>query len=387
MTKPVLVVAGVYDGSGMATWCIEAAEALAALGERVCLACLDNIQLPPLHDGVHVIRIPSHALKRPALTGRLRRELARLSVKPRPFLQLLRAELGRQKMTASAFLLNAPFFLDTTIATPQFVVAWAYPPSFIGYMRKVPTYIRQPFSIEAIRILLDNIGCYRSDWHGFRHATGVMSVSTAINHYLQRHRVQSTVVHPGLGVPPPVPSQFGTKPRIVMMAVEMESPRKRIHWMLSALRDFPIPADLTLIGSASDRTRTLAEATGMTVTLTGRLPRNDALQILAQGNLFLFGSIIDDWGYVLLEAMARGLAVVAPDQSPFNEMVGPLGKLFTPDSTDSFRGATMGALSGPNITQEVRIEWLTRFNRETFGRALLELIHHPKRRSNCVSDP
>lgn len=375
MTLSVIVVAGIYEGSGMATWCIEAAEALAVRGEPVCLCCLEDISLPPLSDGIHVVRIPRRFTSHTPAAGRIRRELARIAVSPRPFLRQVCAELASRQMTASAFLLNAPFFLDTGIPVPQYVVAWGYPSSFYGYMQKVPMYIPRTFSIEAIRILLDNIGVYRSDWHGFRHATGVMSVSKKLHDDLRRRRVRSSMVHPGLGDAAWTKRPNVTRPRIVMMAVDLDVPRKRVPWMLSALKDLPVSAELTLIGKASERTRALAEATGMAVTLTGRLPRHEALDVLGQGTLFLFGSIIEDWGYVLVEAMARGLAVVAPDQSPFDEMVGPLGSLFTPQSSTSFRDAAIAELTRPAIPAAVRAEWLVRFSRDTFGRALRDMMH------------
>jgi glycosyltransferase involved in cell wall biosynthesis len=54
-------------------------------------------------------------------------------------------------------------------------------------------------------------------------------------------------------------------------------------------------------------------------------------------DVFLFGSRFDDWGYVLIEAMGRGLCVVAPDISPFDEIVGKTGVTYPLDSSQIFK--------------------------------------------------
>ncbi|MFN9367576.1 MAG: glycosyltransferase family 4 protein [Planctomycetia bacterium] len=365
-----LVVACLFDGSGMATWCIEAAEALAEQGERVCLVHSDALQVPKLSSGIELVPVDSKCVI-PRVKCRIKGlEFERMSAKPGPFLREACGRLDRFGIVPRAFLFNAPFFIDPAIPVPQCVVAWAYPASFVGYMRKLPTFHDKLLSVNGIRTILDNIGTYRRDWFGYRQAAAVMAVSGRLDAELRAGGVRSGIVHPGTRLETPVSRSRRDPLQLVTMAVDLDTPRKRVPWMLEALRDFPVNAELTLIGECSARTYELAAATGMPVHATGRLPRAEALDVLRSCDVFLFGSMIDDWGYVLLEAMSSGLDVVAADLSPFDEMVGPAGSLYSPFSSTSFRDTAIAVCKRDATPDGVRQEWLTRFSRPTFGRQL-----------------
>jgi hypothetical protein len=71
--------------------------------------------------------------------------------------------------------------------------------------------------------------------------------------------------------------------------------------------------------------------------------------------------------------MSCGLAVVAADLSPFDEMVGPMGALYSPFSSESFREAVLAACTGGTAPAKVRDDWLSRFSSAAFGQSLLAL--------------
>lgn len=51
---------------------------------------------------------------------------------------------------------------------------------------------------------------------------------------------------------------------------------------------------------------------------------------------FTFGSLVDDWGYVQVEAMAKGIAIIYPNASPFDEIVGRPDYLYDIDNDMDF---------------------------------------------------
>ena len=373
MGEPAIAVGCIYDASGMRTWCIEAAESLAETGRRVCL--LHSTAVPPPTVSASVDTVPierSHVMPRRE-GGRIRRELARISRRPGPCLREAIRQLDARGLSPEAFFLNASLFVDPVIEVPQFVVAWASPASFVGYMKKLPTHHRRLWSIDGIRTMLDHVGFYRRDWFAYRHATGVLSVTKHLHSELRASGVKSTLVYPGNRIDPLPTRQPSDVKRLVMMAADLDAPRKRVHWMLTALRGFPVRAELILIGPGSTATIELAKSTGMRVEATGPLTREDAIAAMRSGDVFLFGSILDDWGYVLVEALSCGLTVVAPDLSPYDESVGPAGFLYAADSALSFREMTMAACAGEAMPIQARQKWLERFSRPAFAGALLRL--------------
>ena len=115
----------------------------------------------------------------------------------------------------------------------------------------------------------------------------------------------------------------------------------------------------------------------------GIQPAAYLLNQMAQHELFVFGSSLDDWGYVLIEAMGNNLCVieamgnnlcvVAPNLSPFDEIVGDTGVLYDPSSPESLT-RPLAALLAEDIAarrsaSHRRAETL--FSRAAFAESLL----------------
>jgi glycosyltransferase involved in cell wall biosynthesis len=88
---------------------------------------------------------------------------------------------------------------------------------------------------------------------------------------------------------------------------------KGIAYLLQAWRKLALPkAELVLIGETRDETKRLLEKYGSTnVRLTGPLSPQEVAAWYRQSNAFVFPSVNEGFGIVLLEAMASGLPVVA----------------------------------------------------------------------------
>jgi len=174
--------------------------------------------------------------------------------------------------------------------------------------------------------------------------------------------------------------------KLITVALELTDPRKRVQWLLEALRSVPDPQfTLTLVGNAPAEFKQWAHAANFPVTFTGQRSRAEVQTLMKEHDLFLFGSQLDDWGYVLIEAMGQGLAIIAPDLTPFDEIVGKeeepdrAGWLYDPtDPTDLARRVTTWK---PGDTTERRKSAYhraqSRFSRAAFARALLDILHAP----------
>jgi glycosyltransferase involved in cell wall biosynthesis len=111
--------------------------------------------------------------------------------------------------------------------------------------------------------------------------------------------------------------------------------------MLDALAGFEPrgrEVQLTLVGEATPDIERRAARSRIDVRFTGLLPRSAFVAELDAHHAFIFASALDDWGYVVAEAMSRGRAVVAPDAHPFDEMVAAGGVRFA-DRPESFLAA------------------------------------------------
>jgi phosphatidylinositol alpha 1,6-mannosyltransferase len=91
------------------------------------------------------------------------------------------------------------------------------------------------------------------------------------------------------------------------------------------------------------------------VHFTGRLSGVPLSTAYASADIFVFPSITDTFGNVLLEAMASGLAVVAADAGNTREIVGTSrGILVAPDSSGALADALRRLADAPESTAAIR---------------------------------
>jgi glycosyltransferase involved in cell wall biosynthesis len=165
---------------------------------------------------------------------------------------------------------------------------------------------------------------------------------------------------------------------MLMAAIQLNEPRKRILWMLDAMKKAILPSEcvLQLAGEPDEPIRQTASQLSISVEFLGRLKRPELQKVMQQADIFCFGSLLDDWGYVLVEAMANGLIPVAPSISPFDEIMGAVGSGYRPHSQADFVSALCSATSG-SLADKRRQAWErahSLFSREAFGRSILESV-------------
>ncbi|AJE45434.1 glycosyltransferase [Celeribacter indicus] len=117
--------------------------------------------------------------------------------------------------------------------------------------------------------------------------------------------------------------------RLLLISVSRLSKEKNIDFLIDAITDLKRrgapPFRLLLLGEGEERGHledTIGRrGLGNEVTLVGAAPAEDVPAYLALADIFVFASVSETQGMVVLEAMAAGLPVVAVQSSPIEAFV------------------------------------------------------------------
>ena len=140
----------------------------------------------------------------------------------------------------------------------------------------------------------------------------------------------------------PADASGGTRP-VRIICVGRLSPEKGQLGLIDAFaraRKAGLDAELVLVGDGPDRAavmaRVIAAGVGGHVKLLGRLPEERALEETARSDVLVLASFMEGLPVVLMEAMALGVPVIAPDVAGIPELVeqGRTGLLFTAGDWD-----------------------------------------------------
>lgn len=170
----------------------------------------------------------------------------------------------------------------------------------------------------------------RSSRKAFRQARVVVAATSGIQREIRRwYGVNSRVI---CEVGPPLESAPLLNPRnpdepLRLVWSGEHLPGKALPLLLSALTavDGELRWHLDILGHGplSQSWRNLAEESGLGdgCTWHGLLPRQDALDVMSRGHVFVITSLKDLTSTVLLEALALGLPVICPDHCGFSDVV------------------------------------------------------------------
>jgi len=180
----------------------------------------------------------------------------------------------------------------------------------------------------------------------------------------------------GIGVPPRLaaPSQEGL-PRITFVGRSME--RKGGWWLLNIwrryLRDL---STLTLVTPDP-----VPHEPGVEVIGDARPGDGRVFQLLADTAVYAFPSLIDPFGYSMIEAMAMAVPVVALGQAAVPEIVedGVTGTVVEPGDALAFADALRSLLADPALGRSMgeagRTRVLERFDVRVTTGQLVDLLH------------
>jgi len=133
------------------------------------------------------------------------------------------------------------------------------------------------------------------------------------------------------GAPPPQPRARCSEPRLEklrLLYVGNLSQQKGISYLFSAMRQLKGAASLTVVGAKSGaHCRALDAALGEHEWL-GSVPHDRVLALMAEHDLLVLPSLVEGLSLVILEAMARGMPVIATTNTGGPDVID--------DGTDGF---------------------------------------------------
>lgn len=317
---------GIYpygSGNGIDVYCTELGDALVGLGLEVVAIGPEE----PTSDAIEWVEM-SRQERHPLVQNRRRAaalddlfETERLDV-----LHMSYAPPAMYMRHADRTVVNAWFY---PAYSPRAIVA--------RYTSQPVSWRDRPFS------LYKQLQYHYMDARAYRAAGAVVAMTRVLHDELVDHGHDAAYLPPGIAADrlggatpddPPVPFP------LVFAAGDVLDPRKGFDRLLRALdhlrQTTPGTAfALHVAGGNADRAGELVAGHDLTdhVTFHGRLPREELLDLYGRVGALVVPSEYEEFGYVTLEGMARGLPVVGSDIHAFQDLLGD-GAGVLVDTTD-----------------------------------------------------
>jgi len=178
-----------------------------------------------------------------------------------------------------------------------------------------------------------------------RQADAIVSPSAYLADLLRSQSdVPVTVIPHGFD-PPPV-SHVDRQRRLLL--VSRLFPRKGVQYFLEAVAGLPRNGwEIIVAGDGPSRAELESQAArlGVEVRFAGFVQGQELQDLYAGGTIFVFPSLRESFGVVLLEAMNAGCAVIASAISGIPEVVGDAGVLVPPANVPALREALSTLMS------------------------------------------
>lgn len=183
----------------------------------------------------------------------------------------------------------------------------------------------------------------------FRHAASSADALTTLSEHSRGNLLDHfgirpdvlSVVYPGLELPPPAdlaPSVHGQPYALYVGATEAH---KNLDTLLAAWRsDSPGGLDLVLVGHPGRAHAGILEQAGRTagrVVVRGAVDQAELERWYRHASVFLFPSLAEGFGYPPLEAMLRGIPVIAARAGSLPEVLADAALFHEPRSAEEVR--------------------------------------------------
>ena len=162
---------------------------------------------------------------------------------------------------------------------------------------------------------------------------------------------------------------LGTQPEErLLLFVGRLGREKNVELLLDALTMTKVSARLVIAGDGPERDALEARANelkvGERVRFLGEVGRGELPDLYASVDAFVFPSVTETQGLVLVEAMAAGTAVIAADAPVVREVLGGAGRL-VPVTAGAFAAAIDALPGAPDVARNAQ-------NREAAARFGIE---------------
>jgi glycosyltransferase involved in cell wall biosynthesis len=188
-----------------------------------------------------------------------------------------------------------------------------------------------------------------------RGCSAVLGANTTTNEFLRRLGARESdplcEMAMDLAAIPKVERKERAPGPLRILWVGVHEPRKALPLLLHALALPGIPDwTLEVIGQGRERKswEACSRRLGLSdrVSFRGALPRTETLKRFAEADIFVFCSLRDTTGWVLVEAMASGLPVISLDLASAHDMVGAdRGILVSPEGLEKTAAGIAAALA------------------------------------------
>lgn len=146
----------------------------------------------------------------------------------------------------------------------------------------------------------------------------------------------------------------GDEDKVLALFVSRLSREKRVDLLLPIARDIP-GLRLAIVGDGPDRKRLERIFKNTPTVFTGYLRGEDLAQAYAAGDLFVFTGAEETYGNVVVEAMASGLPVIAPNSGGVVDLVdnGKTGLQYPSESPERLFKAVKKLASDPALLKQM----------------------------------
>ncbi len=372
----------------MASWCIEAAIALRQIGEELLLIKSEDTEVPEILSAVTLnfnINQDNNTKVRfiKKLFGKIKKyyQLIPFVSVENKFLERLNYYLNEKHIKPTCYLLNQTSFVNNSVDVSQYVVGWSYKPSLTGYLKKVL------ITSADFTTFKDNtynaFFWYKIDWKGYKKASGVLCISNKLTSYLKAYNINAVTVYPGVDKSIPTlveKSKSKCKIRFVFAAIDLSDKRKGLKKIIKCLKSLDVNKfEIVLIGNCPEKFKNWILLNSFPARFTGLLDRENVLKEMNNCDVLLFGSVVDDWGFVQVEAMSNGLTVLSPNISPFDEIISRSDYLYELKNNEDLYHRLNYILNQNNIDEDkqwFKKRFQEKFSSKQFGVALLNAISY-----------
>lgn len=219
-------------------------------------------------------------------------------------------------------------------------------PLIASYHTHIPKYLRYynfPRPTESV--------LWAYIMHEHKQAEINLCTSNSIKHELEAHHIQNLhVLNRGVDTINRHPRFFdadmrnrllnGNKNKHLLIFVGRLAPEKEIH-KIKPLLEVRNDITLAIIGDGPEREHLEREFQGTSTLFTGFMHGEELSKAYASADAFIFPSVTETLGLVILEAMASGLPVIAAESGPTLEQIKHKenGLIFRSGNLDSMKNA------------------------------------------------
>lgn len=172
------------------------------------------------------------------------------------------------------------------------------------------------------------------------------------------------VIHHGVQAPAAVPPPVSGRQRLILHVGAVQQ-RKNIVRLVEAFERQPAGWRLALAGShgygADGILRRIAASPRRAdIDVLGYVPVRRLEELYERASVLAFPSLDEGFGLPVLEAMARGIPVVASDRSALPEISGDAAMLVNPDSADEIAAAITNLIENEDLRADLAVRGLAR---------------------------